>query len=114
MTEQERTELIEDVRENEALDRKNDIRQSIWAVKAHIDLIRQELIELEGLGVKVSEVVVHGHYMDYGDYYSDITMIPGKGITEAAEAFAIPTQPWGTDEHDRSFMLEHTEVRGRR
>lgn len=112
MTEQERAELIADARENEAIMNKSEIRRSIWAIKAHVDLIRLELTELEGRGVRVDQIIVKGPHDDFQAEHADMRVLSGM-MNKVAEALGEQVRPWCTvTPREKQITLQDMTIRG--
>lgn len=91
---------------------KDSIRQSIWAIKANINLIRKEFDTLKEYGVEVQDMHIEGVGMDFNGVHAEM-QISGGAIRDVAGAVNQITQPFGlSGSGTRYFSLSDLEVRG--
>ena len=92
---------------------KNSIQHSIWAIKANVNLIRNEFAKLNEQGVRVQGLAIKGVFADFEAEHSDMRFSDGY-ISRVAEAFDGDTRPWGIpSEGEKQFTLENMCLRGR-
>lgn len=112
MTEQERAELIEDIKENEELFRLNEINQTIWSIKGLISLVRQEMAYLENLGVTVDFLSIKGPKNEFEAEHADMKLFSGA-IDSVAGAFEASARAWcDITPREKQVVVEDLTIRG--
>jgi hypothetical protein len=113
MTEQERTELIKDAKENEELYRLSEISQAMWSIKGLIKLVRQEMAYLDNLGVTVDFLSIKGPKNEFEAEHADMKLYSGS-IGRVAKAFKTPVRTWCTvTPSEKQVTVEDLTIRGK-